>query len=875
MLAFRCSARIRMIARLALGLLLLLPAFAQAQDSRAPLLPEAKRLSHPPGVALVLSGGGMKGFAHIGVLEVLDSAHVPIDLIVGTSIGAVVGGLYAAGYSPKQLEKFAESTDWADVLGLGSASNRSERVLSRKDRDHALLSLRFRGFFDPVIPQAISSGERLTMLLNEMVLQAPGGVPRDFLRDLRVPFVAVTTDIVHGTRVLLTKGDLTEALRASATLPLRFSPVPMEGGSTSRDSAILMDGGLLANIPADVARSFGASRIIVSNATAGLHPREALNTPWDVADQVITLMMLRQNKRELQFSNATITPDISGLDENDYSNIPAFIEAGREAARAMLPKIEGEIASLHDSAAAPPSNDTLLPVLSELRILGSKGEYVDTAVLDDQSILGHPLIRSENMKAIEQRVLQDYRSRGYSLVRIDSVVLRMPTGRADLYLDEGHIARIAVHDGGHADTDFVLRELAFDRGGIFRARAGERSLQNLTGTGLFDFALLQISYDSRWPGTQYITSMDTTAYPEGPPSLGPTVILTVHSESPTVLRLGALADNEFGAEFSAELANENIAGSGMEYSLLGSIGPLARSASFYFGAPRLFHSFGILDATAYSGYRDINVYSLETNASEGRIRSDVRDVVRESRDFGVRLRAGGQFERLGAITVALRIEHQRWASTRDSAADFGDDQLRALRGEILVDSRDDADYPHRGTLLRGYAETGLTLFGQGTNYTKVFGEVEQAVPLSALHTFIPRLRIGFGDAALPRLEQFDLGGMNSFYGLNDYELRGKQMIDASFTYQIAIPHALYFPTFVSVRYDLGAMWPEPEAIKFESLLHGVGAQVGLKTPLGLAQFGIGENFRFIEAPGSNPLSQPAHVLALNSPHFYFSIGSKL
>ncbi|HZK75288.1 MAG TPA: patatin-like phospholipase family protein, partial [Candidatus Kapabacteria bacterium] len=262
-----------MIARLALGFFLFYASVARGQDVRVPdtLLPEAKRLAHPPGVALVLSGGGMKGFVHIGVLDVLDSAHVPIGLIAGTSIGAVVGGLYAAGYSPKQLEHFAESTNWSDVLGIQGEPDRSERSLNQKDMDHALLSLRFTGFFNPVIPQALSNGERLTMLLNEMVLNAPAGVPRDFLRDLRVPFVAVTTDIVHGTRQLLTKGDLTEALRASATLPLRFSPLP-------GDSEILMDGGLIANIPADVARSFGASRVIVSNATAGLHPREALNT---------------------------------------------------------------------------------------------------------------------------------------------------------------------------------------------------------------------------------------------------------------------------------------------------------------------------------------------------------------------------------------------------------------------------------------------------------------------------------------------------------------------------------------------------------------------------------------------------------------------
>jgi outer membrane protein assembly factor BamA len=195
--------------------------------------------------------------------------------------------------------------------------------------------------------------------------------------------------------------------------------------------------------------------------------------------------------------------------------------------------------------------------------------------------------------------------------------------------------------------------------------------------------------------------------------------------------------------------------------------------------------------------------------------------------------------------------------------------------QLLVDSRDDVAYPHTGTLIRGYYEEGLSLFGVGTNYTKIFGELEPAIPLSALHTIIPRIRIGVGDNNLPLLEEFRLGGIESFYGLNEYELIGKQMVEGSLTYQIAIPHALFFPTFVSARYDVGATWPEPEQIKFETLVHGIGAQVGLKTPLGLARFGIGENFRFTGDQDGKPSLNSVYSLALNSPRFYFSIGSKL
>ena len=112
-----------------------------------------------------------------------------------------------------------------------------------------------------------------------------------------------------------------------------------------------------------------------------------------------------------------------------------------------------------------------------------------------------------------------------------------------------------------------------------------------------------------------------------------------------------------------------------------------------------------------------------------------------------------------------------------------------------------------------------------------------------------------------------MGGIESFYGMSKYELRGLQIMVGSLAYQIAIPHVLYFPTFVSFRYDLGSTWRKPEAIKFESLWHGVGAQIGLKTPLGLARFAIGENFRLNQ--------RGRYLVDLNKPQFYFSIGSSL
>ncbi len=811
--------------------------------------------------------------AHIGVLDVLDSAHVRIDLIVGTSIGASIGGLYAAGYSPKQLEEFALSTNWTDVLDLGDESHRTDRLLNRKDLDKAVLSLRFTGFFKPVLPQALSTGQRLTMLLNSMVVNAPAGVPADFLRDLRIPFVAIATDIVSGERRLLTKGDLTEALRASATLPLRFNPL-------EQDSAILMDGGLLANIPVDVAKNdFHARLAIVSNATAALRPREQLSTPWDVIDQVISLMMAKQNATQLGLSDVTICPELPQVSSEDFGSIPEMIEQGRIAARKMLPEIFAKMKANSidpESGRQSPSEhpDTVLANTLQVRVHGFVAEMSDSAELSLGHLVGHPFIRDTNNLNEKRKLLEFYRARGYALARVDSLVINTIQSRVDIYVDEGRIGKMVINGSEEGSStrinpDLVLREVPFGEGDVFRSSLADRGLHYLTATGAFTFASLKVDFDTSWVGTRIVTRSDTAKWDPRSAGLqhGPSIQLNVQARAASVIRLGVLADNEFGSQFSLELANEDLWNTGVQYLLKGGLGPLARYANLTLDAPRLFRTFATFFVEGFTGYKDIPVYSSQTFTNDGRIISIQDDIVREARDFGGRLKLGGQVGRLGAVTLELRTERDRWFSVRDQQPVESKQTVTSLRVETVFDTRNDDAYPHRGTLIDGYFESGITLFGSELGYTKLFGQLEQAIPLSGLHTLIPQVEIGFGDYPTPRFDQFALGGIESFYGLNEYELRGKQMFKASLTYQIAIPHVLFFPTYVSMRYDVGATWPEPAAIKVDELVDGIGMQIGVRTPLGLALFGIGENFRF-----NQNVKKP---IDFNSPRFYFSLGSKL
>ena len=206
-----------------------------------------------PRVGLVLSGGGARGAAHVGVLKVLEDMHVPIDAIAGTSMGAVVGGLYASGLNARQIEKLMTSINWQDAFR--DRPSREDLTLRRKQEDETFLvkfPLGLRGGH-VVLPRGLIQGQRLIETLRRLTL--PVARISDF-DQLPTPFRAVATDLETGEAVVMGSGDLTSAMRASLSGPGVFSPVEREG-------RLLVDGGIADNVPVDIARAMGVDVVIV------------------------------------------------------------------------------------------------------------------------------------------------------------------------------------------------------------------------------------------------------------------------------------------------------------------------------------------------------------------------------------------------------------------------------------------------------------------------------------------------------------------------------------------------------------------------------------------------------------------------------------
>lgn len=458
---------------------------------------------------------------------------------------------------------------------------------------------------------------------------------------------------------------------------------------------------------------------------------------------------------------------------------------------------------------------------------------------------------------------------GYSLARVDSVRVIQKYSRLEIFINRGYISKVSVKGGEVVDEDQVKRIFPLSVGDVFRSDVSDKGLRDLTATGYFSFASLDVDEQHAPISLTVINADDSTFVYASTSSIanGASLRINVEERAMNVLRLGLLADNEFGAVFSGEFANENIFGLDAEFSLKGGIGSLRRYGVASISSQRFLSVFGTFLLQGYSNFTDISVYDTKNSIPEGKIESNVIDVNRETNDFGARLRIGGEIAQRASLSAEFRVEAWRSVSTQTRNTITPRQWANAFHAEFLFDSRDDAEYPNEGTFLKTYYELGSKSFGSDVSYTKLFAQFTPSIPISRLHTLIPSVALGVADKTVLQFQSFSLGGINSFYGLNEYEKRGRQMVQGSVAYQVKIPYIQLFPTFFSVRYDLGATWLEPEQIKFSAFVHGIGAQFGFKTPIGLVRFGIGENFAF-----ANDEKKP---LLLNTPRFYFSIGAKL
>jgi NTE family protein len=348
---------------------------------------QARNPLHRPRICVVLSGGGARGMAHIGVLKVLEKLRVPVDCIAGTSMGAIVGGLYASGMTADAIEATMRTVDWQSAFR--DAPPRQELAFRRKQDDRNYLVRLPVGLKhgEILLPKGLIQGQKLQETLRRLTLPFTNLSSFD---SLPTPFRAVATDLESGKAVLMDQGDLALAMRASMSAPGVFAPVDFH-------SRLLVDGGLAENLPIDVARTLGADVLIVVDVSFPLQSRRNLNSPLSISNQMLAILVRRDADRQkatMGPNDVLIEPDLGATESTDFSLVGKTIELGEAAARAMSARLASlgvAAPEYRQYAARREAGEPEMPVIEFVRFDAESKPYERTILAAMQPVLGKPL----------------------------------------------------------------------------------------------------------------------------------------------------------------------------------------------------------------------------------------------------------------------------------------------------------------------------------------------------------------------------------------------------------------------------------------------------------------------------------------------------
>ena len=419
-----------------------------AQPAQETQQTENKTPPRRPKIGLALGGGGARGFSHIGALRALESLHIQIDYIAGTSIGSVVGSLYATGYSPDQIEAIVKKIPW-DTLFDDDPERQKLSFRNKEDDFLHLLPLQFgikKGGL--ALPPGLVAGNKLSFVLESVLL--PSESAPDFAH-LRIPFKAVATDVQTGVPVVLSKGSLSQSVRASMAVPAVFTPVEIDG-------QLLVDGGESENLPVQTVRAMGADIVIAIDVGSSGEVKKAPENVAQMIGAIIDIPLKQNTNASRKLADLVIQPDLKGFTSADFMKYAELIPKGHEA----VMRDSAEIARWSEPSAAfdawlaakqapfPPP-----PIIDAVEVAPVPGFDPDRLTHLVKSQPGRPL----DFKVLGKDMQRIYAIGAFSIVSYDVVeedgrrILRItaiPKAWGPTFVRPG----LGLESDGKSDTDF-------------------------------------------------------------------------------------------------------------------------------------------------------------------------------------------------------------------------------------------------------------------------------------------------------------------------------------------------------------------------------------------------------------------------------------
>ena len=804
-----------------------------------------------PLLGLALSGGGARGIAQLGVLQVLEENNIPIDYIVGVSIGSIIGGLYAIGYSPYKLHELVNQIEWRDLIN--DDPPRTSLFIGQKQKhDIPILQFRLHGF-TPVIPRSITAGQRLSSILTELTMRA-GYVTKSDFDEFKIPFRALACDLITGNKIMLGEGDLAEAIRASSTFPLLFAPVIKDGMS-------LVDGGLINNIPVDEVRESGVDLVIAIDTSSNLHGLHSLNVPWIIADQVTTIMQREKKQEQMQHADIAIKLNMDNRKSDNFKNIDELISAGRSEAINHIDLINRKINSikkldyedreisleqysinsqfhlydsliyehLHDRLGTMINHSELYELMEKIYLTGvfsdvyiellSPGQIIfhlidnDTfshiqidgnTIFSDSLLIStikskpHTPINFTQSKFDLINIIDLYKEDGYSLARIKHISLVNDT--LFIFIDEGKISDIEINGNIRTRDYVILRDFPLKAGDIFNYERASTGINNIHGTDLFTNVTFEI-----------VDADDAFK-----------LIIKVVEKSFLIARFSLNYILDYKGKGFFELIDENISGTGSNISLTGKYGVREKFLNLGFSSDRIFQTYFTYKIDLYHDRIREFIYSNGDRCGE--LNNNIN---------GLSFSFGQQLRRLGTVSGAATVKSSTLEAVSGSGYPTGRTDIRSLSIQSIIDTQNQYPFPTEGNNYRFYYEMASASHNQKQlNFFKLYSSLETFKSFMKRNTIRPKITWGTAEATTPFSEQFTLGGLNSFHGLNEDELRGRHFILASLQYRYRMPSKLDIDFYWGFHVDIGAIWENAEDIKPNDLKNGVAASLAFNTFMG-------------------------------------------
>jgi len=822
-----------------------------------------------PRLGLALAGGGARAAASVGVLKVLAREGIPVSAIAGTSMGAGVGGLFAAGYRPDEIEAILLANDWNDVFR--DAPVRAFLTQEQKESgSRYLLEFTFR---DNKLsnPTGLSAGQKLMNLLAAKTLAASFEADLDFDR-LRIPFRAVATDIETGEPVVLSQGLLHDAIRASMAIPVVFQPVEIGG-------RLLVDGGLVNNLPVDVVRDLGARVVIAVDASAKLEKKEHLSSLVDIMSQSISMQVRRESERQAAQADLVIRPDTEDFSFADFPQIQAIIKRGEEAAEAALPRIRellkpesgmqagrehyritslvirgaqtvSEEAIRNAMAALAPREATagdLRKTLTDVFRLGffsdvtldleQEGEgyravltVAENPVVRTIAISGNTVLRTDEIAETLawqkdaplnstrlatqlDRIVERYRSQGYLLARVERTALASD-GTLAVVFYEGRVDSITMTGNAKTSRALIRRETQTRAGQPLNFDTAAYDIQHLYALDYFDSL-----------------SVDMKKSQQG----GVDVTLKIKEKPSNRIRLGLRYDLEDSFTGLTDIVVDNVGGRGVKLFLNTRYGNYTDLALGY-RSPAVLRMNFVHTVEGLYQKRDYAIYEDKQKVRE-------LDITRTGAEFAF----GYQWFRFGDTYLRYRYVSDTTEETPGPGLLKEISRIGSLAFLSTMDTRDSSTFAHRGTLFKVSYESAARAYGGNSEYTKTSVYAQGFAPLAERHTVVLEATAGLGSGTLPYEEKYGIGGADylistPLLGFQRREFVGDNLLDISAAYrwklgdyQLNIVKALY----LNFAYQAANVWDGRDAMSFSDLRSGGGVGLYADTVVGPVRLDVG------------------------------------